>query len=90
MPLMYGPERCCDASCLIASITRSQTATPPRSPSRREFLSSFGAFRHCLVAVAVEHQGNTPDISGITPKGYPAERLFTVNPLCAASSEPPP
>jgi hypothetical protein len=25
-------------------------------------------------------------ISGITPKGYPAERLFTVNPLCAAMS----
>ena len=88
---MYGPDRCRDRElpdCV-------DDAQPNRHASkigiRREFLGSFGAFRHGLVAVAREHQaGDPPDFDF----WYHAERLpggtsIYGQSLCAASSEPP-
>jgi hypothetical protein len=65
----------------------------PKIAIIREFLGSFGTFRHCLVAVAVEHQiGYPPDVDF----RYHAERLgggclFTVNArgVMASGAAPP-
>jgi hypothetical protein len=90
-PLVYRPDWRCDRElpdCV-------DDAQPNRHAAKiaivRQFLGSFGAFRRSLIAVAVEHQvAYPPDVDfRYHPERVPAERLFTVNPLCAASSEPP-
>src|SRR6266404_9701718 len=78
---VYGPERRCDRELPGCVDDAQPNRHAPKIAIRREFLSSFGAFRHCLVAVARDHQvGYPPDVDF----RYHAERLsggtlFTVN-----------
>ena len=70
--LVYWPRWCCDRE-LPDCVDDAQPSCHARKIAiRREFLGSFGAFRHSLAAVAREHQvGYSPDVDF----RYHADRL---------------
>ncbi len=69
---MHRPERCRDRELPDCVDDAQPNRHAGKIAISREFVGSFGAFRHCFVAVAIEHQvGYPPDVD----LRYHAERL---------------
>ena len=78
---VYRPDWCCDRE-LPDCVDDAQPSCHARKIAiRRVFFGSFGAFRHCFVAIPREHQvGDTPDVDFRYHAGrLSGGSLFTVN-----------